>query len=91
MGYLNSLNVSIRSNESARSRVVEAISDHPLPAVGCSSVAACLRSIPEMNLRVLRSIRLLKAKLTKSVATRNTRKLITSSIKTLKIAEPAAI
>jgi hypothetical protein len=87
----NSSNFRIRSDESARSRLVEAIDALALSAIGCSSPAACRQSIREMNVRVLRSIWLLKAKLTKSEATRNTPKLITSSIKRLKIAEPAAI
>ena len=91
VSYLNSLNVRRRSDVSGGARVLEVLNGLLLAAIRCSLLTACLQSISGMNLRVLRSIRLLKAKLTKSATTRNTKKLITCAIKTLKIAEPATI
>jgi hypothetical protein len=86
VSYLNSLKVRRRSDDSAGSRVGEALNRLPLPAIRCSSLMACLRSIAEMNLRVVKSVWLLEAKLAKSATRRNTQEVITFAIKTLKIA-----
>jgi hypothetical protein len=66
VSYLNSLKVGGRRDDSAGSRVSEALNRLRLPAIRCSSLTACLRSISEMNLRVVKSVWLVKAKLAKS-------------------------
>lgn len=86
MSYLNSLKVGRRRDDSSGSRVSEALNRLRLPAIRCSSLTACLRSIAEMNLRVVKSVWLLKTKLTKSATWRNTQNVITFAIKALKIA-----